>query len=563
MLEQVCDVRPMPQQLRLLLSVFVSGAVVMALELLGSRLLAPVFGNSIFVWGSLIGVVLAALSVGYYFGGKLADRLPRFDILSTLIFAAGLLVMALPTLAPPIFNCAIGLNLGERYSPLIATTILLGPPSILLGMVSPYAIRLAAESFEKLGKASGNLYALSTLGSIVGTFITVFVLIPAIGVNKIIFALGITLLVVAFLGLGFRMKALVVLILIIMPFAAPYLVSQRLTVAAYTLALGDTIYETDTPYHHLIVADAYDPTYNSYIRILILDDNFHSAMDLKNPDRTVYPYTDYFHLGFLLNPNIARVLFVGGGGFTGPKAFLKDYPNVTVDVVEIDAEVIRVAEQYFAVDPNNPRLHIFNDDGRIFLQSTQQKYDLIVLDAYSRTYVPFHLMTDEFFKLLAHHLTAKGAVISNLIAATTGDNSKLLYAETNTMHLTFPNVYLFPVVGPGSVESQNIIMLATLQPNSLTETDFQHLTDTTTSPRRASLNEDVSNLMAAPSPTNAPILTDNYAPVETLLNPITGQPLTRSEETQGLTVEMERAVVVVAIVAAIFVVLVRKKILFG
>src|SRR5208337_3463755 len=126
----------------------------------------------------------------------------------------------------------------------------------------------------------------------------------------------------------------------------------------------------------------------STIRILILDDNLHSAMDLKDPNRTVFPYTDYFHLGFLLNPNMTRVLFIGGGGFTGPKSFLRNYPTVQVDVAEIDPEVITVAEQYFKVNASNPRLHIYNDDGRIFLQRTSQKYDLIVLDAYSRSYVP-------------------------------------------------------------------------------------------------------------------------------------------------------------------------------
>src|SRR5208337_3698970 len=189
----------MARQLRLLLSVFVSGAVVMALELLGSRLLAPVFGNSIFVWGSLIGVVLAALSTGYYLGGKIADLKPDFQVLSIVIFVAGLLVIGLPALAPPLFDWIVKLSIGDRYSPLLATVALLGLPSVLLGMVSPFAIRLAAKSFEQLGKASGNLYALSTLGSIVGTFLTVFVLIPEFGVNKIILSLGVTLLVVAFL----------------------------------------------------------------------------------------------------------------------------------------------------------------------------------------------------------------------------------------------------------------------------------------------------------------------------------------------------------------------------
>ena len=153
----------MSHQLRLLVSVFVSGAAVMALELLGSRLLAPVFGNSIFVWGSLIGVILAALSAGYYLGGKLADRQPNLSTLSALILAAGVLVVALPALTPPVFNAIIKLNIGERYSPLLATILLLAPPSVLLGTVSPYAIRLAARTVEGMGKASGNLYALSTL----------------------------------------------------------------------------------------------------------------------------------------------------------------------------------------------------------------------------------------------------------------------------------------------------------------------------------------------------------------------------------------------------------------
>lgn len=147
--------------MRVLLLVFISGAVVMALELLGSRLLAPVFGNSIFVWGSLIGVVLSALSAGYYFGGELADRQPNLQTLSTVVFAAGLLIIALPTLTPLVFDAVIKLNMGERYSPLLATALLLAPPSILLGMVSPYSVRLVARSVEKVGGASGNLFVIN------------------------------------------------------------------------------------------------------------------------------------------------------------------------------------------------------------------------------------------------------------------------------------------------------------------------------------------------------------------------------------------------------------------
>jgi spermidine synthase len=548
----------MPRQVRLLISVFVSGAVVMALELLGSRILAPVFGNSIFVWGSLIGVVLASLSAGYYLGGKLADRRPDLQTLSLVVLGAGVLVLALPTLAPPIFDAAIGAQLGERYSPLLATTILLGPPSTLLGMVSPYAIRLAARSVEKLGRASGNLYALSTIGSIVGTFVTVFVLIPEFGVNKIIVALGVTLLVVAFLGLGTRLKVFVLLFLIVLPFAAPYLVGHRLTAATYSLALGDTIYETDTPYHHIVVADAYDPAYQSTIRYLILDDNFHSAMDLNNPDRNVFPYTDYFHLPFLLSSKISKVLFIGGGGFTGPKSFLKHYANVTVDVAEIDPEVIRVAEQYFGVDAANPRLHIYNQDGRIFLQQTNEKYDSVILDAYSKSYVPFHLMTEEFFRLLANHLTTNGTVVSNLIAQSSGSSSQLLAAEVNTMKTVFPNVYTFATEGPDYPSVQNMIVLASLAVNHLTEQDFARLATAQEAPA-TQLTNDVSNYFVMTTG-NAPILTDNYAPVETLLNPMTGEPLNAQESNLYLQ-DAAKVIGLLLIMAVVFLVLRRRRIL--
>jgi len=532
----------------------------MALELLGSRLLAPVFGSSIFVWGSLIGVVLSALSAGYYLGGKLADIKPNFNVLSIVIFLSGLMVLSLPAIAPPLFDLAIRLNLGERYAPLLATTLLLGPPSVLLGMVSPYAIRLVAEGFETLGKVSGNLYALSTVGSILGTFLTVFILIPLFGVNKIIFLLGVVLLVVAFLGLSYRFKFLVLIILIILPFAAPYMVNRQLTVATYTLALGDTIYETDTPYHHLIVADAYDPSSQSTTRYLIMDDNLHSAMDLQDPNRTVFPYTDYFHIGPLLNSNITRVLFIGGGGFTGPKDFLRDYPNVTVDVVEIDPEVVRVAEQYFAVNASNPRLHIYIDDGRVFLQGTTQRYDLIVLDAYSRSYVPFQLMTLEFFKLIDSHLTSNGIVISNLISGTTPSNDQLLTAETTTISQIFPNVYTFAVDGASDTDPQNVIIVATLSTHHLGVTDFEELASTNTIVKIPGMEDYLSNYFT-PIGNNPPTLTDDYAPVDTMLSPISGLPITNDQPPLISEQEALQVLVGVVIVAAVAVILTKKKFL--
>jgi len=549
--------RSVRKQAQIVVSVFVSGVVVMAIELLGSRLLAPVFGNSIFVWGSLIGVVLASLSAGYYLGGMLADRRPEIHTLSLLMFLAGLLILAMPELAPPVFDAITGIRLGDRYSPLVATVVLLGPPSVLLGMVSPYAIRLAARTVQKLGKASGNLYALSTLGSIVGTFLTVFILIPEFGVNGIIFAFGVVLLVVAFFGLQKRLKIFVLLVLIIVPFAAPNLVGHRLTLATYSRVLGDIVYETDTPYHHILVSDAPDPAFQSTVRYLIMDDNLHSGMDLNDPNRIVFAYTGYFDLPFAVNPTITRVLFVGGGGFSGPKAFLARYANVEVDVAEIDAEVIRVAERYFKVDPENPRLHVYNQDGRIFLLQTDQKYDLIILDAYSRSYVPFHLMTLEFFRLIADHLSPRGSVVSNLIASVSGSGSELLRAEVNTFQQVFPNVYVFGVRGSGYPDLQNVIVMPTLLKDQLTETDFQRLAQNSDQSDR--FVEYATNYVQLDLG-DAPILTDDFAPVETLLNPITGQPLEdNGRDSYGQ--EVVRVVGAVLVIAVAFVILRKKKFL--
>jgi spermidine synthase len=338
------------------------------------------------------------------------------------------------------------------------------------------------------------------------------------------------------------------------------MVSRQLTIAAYTLALGDTVYETDTPYHHLVVADYYDPSAQATIRILIMDDNLHSAMDLQNPNRTVFSYTDYFNLGFLLNPKITRVLFIGGGGFTGPKQFLRDYPNVTVDVAEIDPEVTRAAEEYFAVNASNQRLHIYNDDGRIFLQETRQRYDLIVLDAYSRSYVPFHLMTAEFFELVSSHLTSNGIVISNLISGTSSNNDQLLTAETNTIHTVFPNVYTFAVQGTSDTEPQNVEILATNSAQHLTESDFAQLTGSSQLVKIPEMKYYVTNYFTAPS-TGSPILTDDYAPVENLISPINGQPLTLDQQAFITQDEALRITAGLIIVVAICVILTKRKLL--
>jgi spermidine synthase len=283
-------------------------------------------------------------------------------------------------------------------------------------------------------------------------------------------------------------------------------------------------------------------------------------MDLENPNRTVFSYTDYFNLGFVLNPKISRVLFIGGGGFTGPKQFLRDYPNVTVDVVEIDPEVIQIAEEYFAVNASNPRLHIYNGDGRNFLQESKERYDLIVLDAYSRSYVPFHLMTTEFFQLVSAHLTTNGTVISNLISGVAADNDQLLTAEVNTMHTVFSNVYTFAVEGMADSDPQNVEIVATSSAQHLTENDFEQLALSSQTVKIQQMSGYVKNYFLVPQ-NNSPLLTDDYAPVENLISPINGQPLTTDQQPFITQAEALRLAAGLIIVTALCLILAKKRLL--
>jgi len=331
---------------------FSSGAIIMALEIISSRIITPVFGSSTYTWGSLIGVILTGLSLGYYLGGKISDKNPQFKKISSIVFSVGLYIIFIPFISPSIIEFSISVSPGTQYAPLLATFALLIFPSILLGFVSPYVIKLGATTLKNVGNVSGNLFSIATVGSIFGTFLTVFVLIPSFEVRQIIFGLGVTLMISSLIGLKIPAKILtiIVIIILVMP-------SSSVVVGIIPHYAGDTIYEKETLYSHLDVIDSGDT------RTLFLDGIRHSAMNLNDPRDLVLDYTEFFHLGKMLNPDLEKVLFVGGGGFSGPKNFLLMYPDIQIDVVEIDPEVIVVAKNYFGLEDDS-RLTIYTEDGR-------------------------------------------------------------------------------------------------------------------------------------------------------------------------------------------------------
>lgn len=550
----------------LIILVLIAGAVVMALEFASSRLLIPIYGSSIYTWGSLVGIILSGLSLGYHVGGRLADKIDSsFVKFCSIIFSAGLYIVFIPFISTTIIGISNSTvselssiitsslysnnistsSSNSQYACLLATFLLLALPTFLLGLISPYAVKLATKNISIVGNISGNLYSAATIGSIIGTFLTVFVLIPAFDTRSIIFGLGLSLLISSALtGLERVPKILAGSVVLFL-----FLSNTFLAVNPVPYYSGNLIYQKETPYSHLDVVDS------DHKRALFLDGNIHTIMNKDNPTQ-LFIYTKYFPLGFVFNPTAEKVLFVGGGGFSGPKYFLKTYPNITVDVVEIDPVVIDVAKKYFDVDASNPRLKIYNEDARDFLSRTNQEYDIIVLDAYSKNYVPFHLMTLEYYHLLYNRLTTpNGVIVSNQFGslAEEQDTSKLYRSAYKTMSQVFSSpsaaVYAFPL-DVGNIDNlQNIILVAIKDPDVIhyssddirqmqQEQLQQHqqrqkilgLDGNNNNNNRLSTNNDLISYAdhlydrTKIKTSDVPILTDQFAPVENLLNPITSTP---------------------------------------
>jgi spermidine synthase len=496
--------------------VFVSGAVLMALEIVGSRVLAPYFGSSIFVWGSLISVVMAALSLGYYWGGWLSAREPSYGKLLVLLMIPGVIIFFLPFLYPTVNEWIAGIDFGTRLNPLIASSIFFLFPGVFLGTVSPYVIRLAATTLSMVGSTAGTLYAVSTFGSICGTLLTAFYLIPLMGVSNIIHALGITLICLSLLVAPMvRVRSMSLARAVSTLFLGLGLIPIAWPTSAW--ALLKTLLEKDTFYHRIRVEEDDDARYMYFDRTL------QSAMNLKDPTALRLLYSRYTSVGMAFRPDAKRMLIIGLGGGSIPKKLQKEFPSLEIDVVEIDPEVIGIAKNLFNVRENKT-LHLHTQDGRLFLTRTQNQYDIILLDAYYSDAMPFHLATREFFELAERKLTPNGIIVANLISAVTGNSGKIARAFVKTEKLVFPQVYVFAARRPEnvSVETiQNVIVIATKDKRRL---DIKEIVKRASALDKGLFPDPIQDLGVAyydgPLPDrDVPVLTDDYAPTDNLLHP--------------------------------------------
>jgi spermidine synthase len=519
------------------IAVFLSGAVLLGLEIVASRVLAPYFGSSLFVWGALIGVVLAGLSIGYWLGGALADRFPSPYLLIGAIAGGAVLVLLVPLVDAWVLEQIVSWDPGPRLDPLVATIVLFGAASVVLGSVSPIAVRLVTRSLERLGRTAGRLFAISTAGSIAGTFVTAFWLVPELGTDQVLVAAAIVavgvrlpLAAVALAGAAAACTAVVVSLEpeqggTLRGAAARNwspLYRERETRNPSVLdprsVQGDGFkvrFAKDTRYHRLVVAD------DESSRYLRFDSSFQSGMYLGQPFRTRFEYTDYLDLGLAYNPDARRVLFIGLGGGSAPKRFWRDFPRLQLQVVELDPDVVDVAYRWFAL-PRNQRLKVDSEDGRRWLARHDARWDVIVLDAFYADSIPFHLATVEFLELARSRLAPGGVIVTNMIGALQGDISRLLRSMTRTYRSVFSTVELHPVFlegdrDPGSL--RNVILVATDSASPSTEFLAERWEQIRARwPRAPELTGPIRDRWQREVRlADVPLLTDDYAPTDALL----------------------------------------------
>ena len=502
----------------LLVLAFAGGIASLGLEISASSLLAPFFGTSTYIWGALIGLILLYLTVGYYAGGWIADRWPRPGVLYRITAVAAALVLLVPVISRPVLlfsqSALERVQAGAFVGALVAVILIFAPSVILLGMVSPFVIRLRVDSVDNAGRAAGMVYAISTAGSILGAFLPAFWWIPSYGTRATIYGLGVVMLLVSVAGLvSLRMaRAAGVAMLALVPLLGAALAPG--SIRPVPAGAGHAIYESDSEYGYIQVVEKDDGEHD-----LILNEG-QAVHSVYKPGvlQTGGPW-DYFSLAPLYGnreytgQKPSRVLIIGLAGGTVARQLTAAYGPIPIDGVEIDPRIIDVGRRYF--DMNEPNLNAVVADGRYFLDTTDQQYDIIAIDAYRQPYIPFQLTTKEFFLQCRQHLTESGVVVVN--AGRAPGDYRLVDAVTGTLLSVFPEVY-----AQDTNRFLNTMIYATNQPTQPAEVRANLALSADRYPPFVSsvLATAVGDPPPAQVSPHLPIYTDDLAPVERLIDSI-------------------------------------------
>lgn len=408
--------------------VFICGAVVMVYEIIGSRIVSPFIGTSTYVWTSLIGVILAALSLGYWLGGRFADRDPSVRILATAIFLAGGAVSVTILVKEVVLTAIASSPAGLELRSVAAAVLLFAPASVLLGFVTPYTVKLKLASLGDTGKTVGRLYALSTIGSIAGTFAAGFFLIPFVGSLRTLYIIAALLFAVSILLVPFTVNRTNIAALVLFAFA----VTGSELGSIYLLKTAG-LHDIDNEYNRVQVFQMNHAKTGRRFEAMAIDPYFVQSAIYLDGDDPVFEYSPFYHLVRYFNPGHRRTLMIGGAGYTFPREYLRTYPGSTIDVVEIDPGMTDIARKYFRLT-DDERLKIIHEDGRTFLnQAPSETYDAVMMDAFGTLFsAPFQLTTIEAVRNIKRVLKPGGVVIFNLGGSITGPGSGFLRSELAT-----------------------------------------------------------------------------------------------------------------------------------
>jgi spermidine synthase len=423
--------------------VFVCGAAVLTIEILGTRILGPFYGVSLFLWSALITVTLIALSIGYAAGGRWADRGASWRRLCLIMSLAGAWILLIPWIKRSVLSLAE--PFGLRFAVLMTSFVLFAPPLALLGMVSPYAIKLRARDLNEVGSTAGNIFAISTMASVISALLTGYFLIPNVGVRLLTLITGFVLLISASSGLtpklNSKFKALVLMVILLTGALCMWEVPRSDADPDRGL-----LSVNQSPYGEIRVLDI-DNT-----RYLLIDGGVHTMVKVTNL-KSLFPYVAVMDLTRNFFDKPGKVLLIGLGGGSIVKNFAKN--GWDVDAVEIDPVVTKIALKYFGLKPSEAK--IFQMDGRRFLFTHKEKYDLIIMDAFGSSSIPFHLVSDESFGLIASRLKENGIFAINIEAV--GWKDPILTSLATTLKEHFNEVLALPISEPPDTLG-NIVLLA-------------------------------------------------------------------------------------------------------
>jgi len=497
----------------LALSVFVAGMVTLALEISASRLLGNVFGTSNLVWANIIGMILVYLTVGYFVGGRWADRSPYPTTFYGLLAWAAFLAGVIPLVARPVLTAAVvaveKLEAAIMVGSFLTILVLFSLPVVLLGCVSPFAIRLAIVDPGHAGRVSGRIYAISTLGAILGTFLPVLWLIPAVGTARTFLIFSLTLMAVALAGL-WRVGGRRVLRYAWMPVVL--LGWSWLSLRQPIKNTAGQIYEDESAYNYIQVVE------RDGVRYLLLNEGqgVHSVYAPAQP--ATYGTWDYFLAAPYWNASptpgdeVERVGIVGLAGGTIAKQYTQVFGPIPIDGWEIDPGITDVGRRFFAM--NEPNLNVITADGRWGLAHSRELYSVVGVDAYRLPYIPWQLTTREFFEEARAHLLPEGVVVINV--GRTDRDRRLVDGMVGTLRAVFPSVHVVDVP-----VTFNTIVFATMQP-----TDPGNLADNLERLALQGADPLLIDVLARtlanlqPTPDSSVVFTDDKAPIEQLTNAV-------------------------------------------